>query len=200
MGASVRGRKVRSEVCRADSAGNAAGEDSGAAGNDSPLIEWVVDRTGLRLGLGDSVNYTGQADLVFTHPYGPLPPQLVGRPMIINLYGDKRAAAERWCGAQLHEISKWGRGLTNTVYSANGVMHVARRDLTDLVEDDIGWFPEELVRRLLTRNVAGSSRTVFDGFMGRGTVGKIAREYGWDFVGIDKSAERVALTREYLNV
>lgn len=171
------------------------------------MIDWVVDREGtpwngpaVRLGLGNSADYEGDADLVFSHLYGPLPPQLVGKPAFVNVYGNKREAAERWCGAPLIEVSRWGKGLTNTLYVANSpVRHV--EDLTDLVEDEFapgrGWFPEALVRRMLKWRLSPCS-VVFDGFMGRGTVGRICLEEGLGFVGIDIDPERVAIAREYL--
>ena len=177
------------------------------------MIEWVVNKPGMRLGLGDSFDYTGDADLVFSHLYGPLPPQLIGKPAIINVCGDKKASAEKWCGAELHEVSKWARGGTNTIYVANMPVTALEcwwemgrgKSLIDLVEDELspgrGWFPEELVRRLLMAWGGGILPvTVFDGFMGRGTVGKIARELKLNFVGIDRNPDRIAIAREYLQV
>jgi len=169
------------------------------------MIDWVVDRPGLRLGCGNSADYEGDADLVFSHLYGPLPKQLIGKPAIINLYGNKKAKAEEWCGAQLHEVGKWARGLTNTVYSAN-LSAPWQAPIFDLVEDEFepgrGWFPEALPRSIFEMlAMHGELRpgaTVFDGFMGRGTVGKVAGELGLSFVGIDINPERVALAREYL--
>jgi len=166
------------------------------------LIEWVVDRPGLRLGLGDSVNYTGDADLVFSHLYGPLPKQLIGKPAIINLFGNKREAAERWCGAELHEVSKWATGLTNTIYVAN-MPFVPTWDLRDVVEDEFapgrGWFPEELCEAVLTGQPAlRAGGVVWDGFMGRGTVGRVAQRLGNGFVGIDRDPDRLTIAREYL--
>jgi hypothetical protein len=159
----------------------------------------------LRLGLGDSVDYRGDADLVFSDLYGPLPTQLIGKPAIINVFGNKKARAEEWCGTSLTEVSKWGRGLTNTVYSN---VHCWSVDLSDLEEDEPspghGWFPEDLVRRMLVSSAfnalpRGSDPVVvFDGFMGRGTVGKVCANVGLQFVGIDRDPERVAFAREYL--
>lgn len=140
--------------------------------------------------------------MVFCHPYGPLPLQLIGKPAIINLFGDKKARAEQWCGAELREVSKWGRGLTNTVYVAN-MPSVPQLDLRALVEEEFepgrGWMPDELCTALLSAidwPLTGS--TVFDGFMGRGTVGKAARALGLGFVGIDIDPARVDIAREYL--
>ncbi len=139
---------------------------------------------------------------MFSHLYGPLPPQLIGKPAIINVFGNKKEAAERWCGASLTEVSKWGKGLTNTVYVANTTATVS---LTDLVEDEFepgrGWFPIELCHRMLNAvGPASAGDRVFDGFMGRGTVGRACREIGLGFVGIDINPERVAIAREYLGL
>jgi hypothetical protein len=163
----------------------------------------VVDQPGLRLGLGDSVNYTGDANLVFTHIYGPLPKQLIGKPAIINVFGNKKAKAEEWCGAELHEVSKWAKGLTNTIYTANWTMEP--RDLTQMVEDELspgrGWFPvvltDELLKAFFSRGEF-ETRTVFDGFMGRGTVAMSCRALDCDFVGIDRDPERIVIAKEYL--
>lgn len=197
----LRGRKVRSTVSGADSFGEVAGQDQGSARDDSPLIEWIVDRPGLRLGLGDSVNYMGDADLVFSHLYGPLPPQLIGKPAIVNLFGNKKARGEEWCGAELHKVSKWATGLTNTIFVAN--LEPRALDLEDMIEDEFargrGWFPLGLCERLLGE-YAEPHMTVFDGFMGRGTVGKacIHAALELNFVGIDRDPARVVIAREYL--
>lgn len=184
----------------------AAGHGVGAEGDDRALIDWVVDQPGLRLGLGDSVNYAGDADLVFSHLYGPLPKQLIGKPAIVNVYGNKREAAERWCDAELHEMGKWGKGHTNTIYSAN--LPTLAAPIWNLVEEEFapgrGWMPVELPLFILDTlrgcNALENIRTVVDGFMGRATVGKACRVSGFSFVGIDRDPVRVAIAREYLNV
>lgn len=163
----------------------------------------MVDQPGLRLGLGDSVNYEGDADLVFSHLYGPLPKQLIGKPAIINLYGNKKAKAEEWCGAELFEVSKWAKGLTNTIFVANMPI-VPAHDLRGLIEDEFtpgrGWFPEELCEVMLTGSPAlRYGGVVFDGFMGRGTVGRVARRLGNQFVGIDRDPSRVEIAKDYIS-
>lgn len=160
----------------------------------------MVSQPGLRLGLGDSVNYTGDADLVFSHLYGPLPKQLIGKPAIVNLYGNKKSRAEEWVGCELHEVGKWAKG-TNTIYVAN--LPPTEVIIEDLVEDEFapgrGWFPEELVRRLMQEGFCrGEHETIFDGFMGRGTVGRWCMTWGKTFVGIDRDPARVQTAREYL--
>lgn len=142
---------------------------------------------------------------MFSHLYGPLPKQLVGKPAIVNLYGNKKAKAEEWCGAELYEVSKWAKGLTNTVYVANTGVAGLGVNLTDLVEDELapgrGWFPLELCHRMLNAVGEGTMSAgdrVFDGFMGRGTVGKACQQIGLAFVGIDRDPERIQIAREYL--
>lgn len=50
----------------------------------------------------------------------------------------------------------------------------------------------------VSRGTASVGDRVFDGFMGRGTVGKVARELKLNFVGIDRDHGRIAIAREYL--
>jgi hypothetical protein len=196
MRLSIRGRKVREQLSGSDRADKAAGRTDQRSSYDSPLIEWAIDKPELKIGLGDSINYNGDADLVFSHLYGPLPPQLIGKPAIVNLYGNKKERAEQWVQAELIEVSKWGRGLTNTIYAVN---HAAPElDLSDLTEEEFergrGWMPVELPLRVLKHY----SGVVWDGFMGRGTIGKVARDLGLSFVGIDRDPKRVALAMEYI--
>lgn len=151
------------------------------------------------------MNYEGDADLVFSHLYGPLPKQLIGKPAIVNVYGNKKAKAEEWCGAPLTEVSKWATGLTNTIYIAN-LPDGASFDVSGMTEEEFaprrGWFPLELPRfifeMMFNVRLLQPGMTVFDGFMGRGTVGKAAEQFGLVFVGIDRDPDRVAIAREYL--
>jgi hypothetical protein len=168
----------------------------------SDPIAWAVDEPGLRLGLGNSSLYRGAADFVFSHLYGPLPDQLKDRPALVNLFGNKKDAAERWCGQQLHEVSKWATGLTNTLYANFDCPKV---DLRHLVEEEFepgrGWFPLELALAGVQIGMAALGRrefVVFDGFMGRGTVGAAVRAAGLGFVGIDIDPNRVVIAKEYL--
>lgn len=140
---------------------------------------------------------------MFSHLYGPLPKQLVGKPAIVNLYGNKKAKAEEWCGAELHEVSKWAKGLTNTIYVAN--MAPPQIDLRHFAEDEFapnrGWFPEDMTDELLSWFLGDRAvlmLTVFDGFMGRGTVGQSCIRASCAFVGIDRDPERIQIAREYL--
>jgi hypothetical protein len=161
-------------------------------------MQWVVDRPGLKLGLGNSQTFDGDADLVFTHPYCILPKCLKGKPAIINIVTQKKAMAEAWVGAELVEVTTWGGKVQNTVYVAN--MEPVEVDCTDLVEDEFqprrGWFPLELPLRLL--RAFRASGTIWDGFMGRATIGRACEALGLGYIGIDMNPERVAIAREYL--
>lgn len=148
---------------------------------------------------GDASLWQGKADLIFTHPYAMLPHCLRGVPAIINVYGDKKAKAEEWVGAELQWIGNWGRELKNSVFVAH--LPLTMIDLSDLVEEEFtpgrGWFPLDLPMRLLGI-YAPPTITVWDGFCGRGTVGKACQQLGLSYIGIDKNLERVELAREYL--
>lgn len=162
------------------------------------LIDWKVQKPGLWLGLGNSVDYEGEADFVFSHLYGPLPAHLIGLPIIANQIGTKKEA-ERWAGCKLAKVGEWGRRIKNEVYVGN--MESRPIDLDGLIEEEIrpgiGFFPLELVLRLLVE-FSWLGALVFDGFMGRGTVGKAALELGMEFVGIDIDHDRVKMAQAYL--
>lgn len=149
---------------------------------------------------GNATEWQGASvDLVFTNPYAPLPECLRGKPAIISNFADRLELCERWVGASLTVISAWGRGQRNRVWVANTYpVSVMLSDLTE--EEDIpgrGWFPLELPMRLLAA-YGRPGITVWDGFAGRGTVGKACVALGMNFIGIDRNPERVALARSYL--
>lgn len=162
----------------------------------------------VKLICGQAKNFAGDADLVFTHPYAELPPQLCGKPAIINLYGNsdmRRVECETlWMpGAHLEPIGTWGKGGRNTIYVSN--LPALPIDLSDLMEDHAeapkngGWFPLSLCTLLLGL-YSQPGKTVFDGFMGRGTVGRACQILGMDFIGIDSNPARVDLARRYLGI
>lgn len=165
------------------------------------MIEWKVDLPHLKLGLGDCSAYEGDADLVFTDLYGPLPPQLLDKPAIINLVGPhKIEKARKWLGRELHPIGIWGAEKRNHVY----VMNMAPKpvEIGDLVEEEIGprqgCFPLALPVRLLGAYAPPWEITVYDGCMGRGTVGKAALLQHHRYVGVDSDPARVELAKAYL--
>lgn len=143
---------------------------------------------------GDSSKFTGDCDLVFTNPYAPLPKQLQNKPMLICDFTERKAIAEERCGTTLETVSEWYNG-KNSIWSGN-VKNI-NVDLSDLMPDPPGWFPEELVYRLL-RVYGKPGFIVWDGFMGRGTVGKVALRMGMKFIGIDKILQRVEMAAGYV--
>ena len=161
---------------------------------------------------GDASQWRGDAEaigLVFTHPYAPIPKTLQGKPSIINLYhppgnATRQKQAEAWIGAELEPVSYWGRGHRNITYVAN--LPFRNVQLADLVEEEIqpgmGWFPLDLPMRVLRAyaDLIPPGTTVWDGFMGRGTVGKACQLLGYRYIGLDIDASRVALARSYLGV
>lgn len=142
---------------------------------------------------GDSTTYTGDADFVFTNPYDYLPKQLRKKPMLICDFADRHAVAEERCGTKLRPISSWYGG-QNMIWAGN--TNNVPVDLTDLNPED-GFFPIELVKRLLDVYVI-NHETVWDGFMGRGTVGRVCRDAHMNFIGIDRDIKRVEMAVKYV--
>lgn len=148
---------------------------------------------------GDASFWNGCADLILTNPYAVLPRCLDGVPAIISNFAEHKKTCEYYVGAELHEIGSWGNGLRNRIWVAH--LPVKSVELADLVEEEFepgrGWFPLELPMRLL-QAYGQPGITVWDGFMGRGTVGKACQALGMDFIGIDRDPARVAIAKEYL--
>lgn len=141
----------------------------------------------------------GEADFVLTNPYAPFPQCLVGLPMLVANFTDRKARCEDYVRSDLVEVSTWGRNNRCMIWAAN--VSLVKVDCSDLIEEeDIpgrGWFPLELPLRLLRAYVERPA-VVCDPFMGRGTVGKAARMLGHRFIGIDHNPERVALAKEFI--
>lgn len=153
---------------------------------------------------GDASKWVGNdVDLVFTHPYAMIPRTLWSKPMIINLFGNKKGVCEKWIGGRkLTKLSTWGKDQMNTIYVVN--LEPVNIDLTDLKEDNTdlekgGWFPLELPMRLL-KLYGQEGYTVWDGFMGRGTVGKACKSLGMSYIGIDRDVNRIMYAQYYLGV
>lgn len=151
---------------------------------------------------GDASRWEGDGvDLVFTHPYGLLPACVLRKPSIINLYGNKKMSGEIFVAAPLTEIGRWGAGLRNTLYVANMPVPVPPVDISDLMEDEFepgrGWMPLELPLRIL-KAIGQEGMTVWDGFCGRGTIGKACSMLGMNYIGLDIDPARVALAKDYL--
>lgn len=147
----------------------------------------------------DAKDFTGKADLVLTNPYGPLPKGVMGKPCLISNFTDRKTRCEDWAKCELKEISRWGSRGNCTVWVGND--HVIEMDLTDLVEvEDTpghGWFPLGLPAALLGA-YAKPGITVIDPYMGRGTVGRVCKILGLNFIGLDINPDRVEMARDYI--
>lgn len=163
-------------------------------------ISWIVNRDGIRLGLGDSSTFSGNADLVFTHPYAQLPVSLCTTPTIVNIVDGpgREEHLSRWVGGSVARIGSWDSNPRNTLYAVRMPPPVV--DVSDLNSDPPGWFPLELPLRILRAiNLKPGSR-VWDGFCGRATVGKACQILGLNYTGIDIRPDRVRIARDYLQV
>lgn len=136
-------------------------------------------------------------DLVLTNPYGPMPAELFGKPMLIHQWRHRQAEAEAWCGNALTEISGWNDN--REVFWCANLGAIIPVDLSDLRPEPGGWYPLELPLRLL-RAYGSAGITVWDGFMGRGTVARAARQLGMKYVGVEQLPEHVAIALDYLGV
>jgi hypothetical protein len=146
--------------------------------------------------LGKAEEWRGHecVDLVLTNPYGALPTSLRSTPMLIHQWVHRKSEAEAWCGNKLTLVGAWNDE-REAFWCAN--MPAIPVDLSDLRPEPGGWYPPDLVRRLLA--VYGQpGMTVWDGFMGRGTVGRVAREMGMAYIGVEELPEHMRLAVEYL--
>jgi DNA methylase len=164
------------------------------------MIKRIVRTDQLTIYHGLAKDWEGEEpiDLVFTNPYGKLPPSLHQHPMIIHQWIHRRHQAEEWCGNKLtHCIGAWNKN-KEAFWSAN-MDQTIFVNIREFVPETPGWYPEAMVRRLL-RTFGRPGQTVWDGFMGRGTVGKIALELDMKYVGVEELSAHILIAREYLNV
>lgn len=172
-----------------------------------------------RLYTGDSSRWKAEdgelPDVVFSTIYGPLPKELHHLPMIINIYHPvghswKERWTERreWCGgeSEFEVISCWGGDLRNTVYSYN--LPKRMRRLNALKEDlsavsfNTGWFPVRLPLEVmdLYSDIFKPGVTVWDGFCGRGTVGKACQMLDLNFIGVEIDPVHMREAQAFLGV
>lgn len=164
------------------------------------MMRPVVSTESVTLYLGDAENWPGvePIDLVFTNPYGPLPLGLRDHPMVIHQWAHRKRQAEAWTRNRLtHVVGSWNRK-KEVFWSAN-IDQKITVNIEEFVPEQPGWYPEEMAERLL-KVFGRPGYTIWDGFMGRGTVGKIARKLGMKYVGVEQLPEHLTLAREYLNV
>lgn len=160
----------------------------------------------LRLVYGDDLTelYHGDSskskhsgiDLIITNPYGNLPEHLSGVPMLISGFADRKAENEAFAGCKLDYLSGWYDSINAVWYGNTDYRKVDLSAMQPARYAGIfGWFPKEMTDALLD---AYPATCVWDGFMGRGTVGKSCRERGIKFIGIDSRIDRVKLAQAYI--
>lgn len=162
-------------------------------------MELCYESESAQLWHGKASEYAGRIDLVLTQVYGDVPDGIWGAPTLSIVSGTtgRTPVKDAWHMVGMFNISAPCRQHC-TVYAIN-MDDTPAVDLSDLYVTDAGWFPLEVPFRLL--QVYGKpGMTVWDGFMGRGTVGKAALELGMQFVGIDQRLDRVEMARDYLGL
>lgn len=163
-------------------------------------MKLVVDTLDLRVYEGNAEDWAmaEHIDLVFTNPYGYLPKALWRHPMIIHQWRHRRDQAEEWCGNVLDfQVSAWNND--REVFWAANIEMPTTLELRNYHPEPGGWYPEELVRDVLGR-YASRGQTIWDGFMGRGTIAKICREQGLYYVGVEQLPAHIALAKTYLGL
>lgn len=99
-----------------------------------------------------------------------------------------------------HKVSKVFPKITQFpnqfIYTYN--LPFKKLDLIKYENDPPGWWPLDFAIRLL-QEYSKPNWTVLDPFMGRGTVGKAAKQLGMDFIGIDLRSERISMADKYIN-
>lgn len=114
------------------------------------------------------------------------------KPKILNYVNRRRDARV--------PIGRWGE--RNFVYVEN--LPHREIELSHFVEDGgdrgCGFMPLELPLTLfeLYADFIKPGMTVWDGFMGRGTIGLAALMRGMNYIGIDKDPRRVEIAKSYI--
>jgi hypothetical protein len=145
--------------------------------------------------VGRAEDFEGDADLILSNIYGPLPSHLRNKPMLIANFVKRHALCEEWCGVKLNLVSLWEDGRC-AVWAGN--TKVKSVDLTSCRSEDI-YFPLSLPLALL-RKYGKKGMTVWDGFCGRGTVGKACQELGINFIGGDIDEQQIEISKKYLSL
>jgi len=157
---------------------------------------------------GDSSawDYMEPVDFILTTPQAPLPKKLLDVPMIAHLGYHHRPADQR-----RRMLAEWmhGRDIGSPFATWNEFredffgFNLAYRpyfEANDIKPTREGWFPEVLVERIFDAYPLKPGSVVWDGFMGRGTVGKVARQRGYHYVGIEQSEATVNAALSYLGL
>ncbi len=165
----------------------------------------VAGRRNLEIWHGEAVDWDHDqsertVDLVLTNPYGPLPAALATTPMLLHQWEYRKHETERFAGipqGSLELIGKWNDS-RECFWGAN-LEVVVPVDLAEFKPEPGGWYPLPMVTRLL-QTYAQPGMTIWDGFMGRGTVAKACRELDLHYIGVERLQTHVDLALDYLGL
>lgn len=176
----------------------------------------VIESPHLKIYHGRAEDWQGdeQVDLVFTNPYGPLPRQLAGVPMILHQWVHRSDELAKWVGVDegdLQLLGKWNRD-REAFWCLNMAPFPVK--IAQFSPEPGGWYPPWMVDEILGQYWArrqgwtdeaykarnGRPFTIWDGFMGRGTLARIlrARDFRTVFVGVEELGAHIDLAAEYL--
>lgn len=153
----------------------------------------------LYLGRAEEWKNDEWVDLVLTNPYGPMPTGLEKTPAIIHQWGHRKKDAVLWSHMSLPFLLGRWNDERECFWGNQYLINPRQIDIRRFRPEPGGWYPEDLVRQLLTE-FAQPGWTIWDGFMGRGTVGKIAREMGMKYIGINELSDHMDLALNYLEL
>lgn len=134
-------------------------------------------------------------DLILTNVYGPIPEAYHKKPMLVSQFTSRKDKVREWVGAELFDVSETNGGL-EMVWGAN--IDPVDVNLTDLKPDG-NYYDLQLPMRLLTA-YGWRGMKVWDGFMGRGTVGRACQMLGMKYIGIDIDPRAVDRAAHYLGM
>lgn len=179
--------------------------------------ELVIQSPGLKIYHGHAETWPGAEtiDLVFTNPYGPLPRSLAGKPMIVHQWTRRLEELAAWCHTtpeKLRPLGTWNRGREG-FYTLN--LEPFPVNIERFNPEPGGWYPPWLVDEIFgqfwahrwydpekeeERRKADHKFTVWDGFMGRGTLARVmgARSHELRFVGVEELGRHIDVALEYL--
>lgn len=177
----------------------------------------MIESPSIRIYHGRAEEWQGneQIDLVMTNPYGPMPRRLLGVPMILHQWVHRSAELAKWVGVDegdLQLLGKWNRDREAfwTVNLSPFPVKIER-----FRPEPGGWYDPWMVDEIFgqfwghrwfdpekeaERRKADHKFTVWDGFMGRGTLARVMRSRSHElrFVGVEELGRHIDLAVEYL--
>ncbi len=142
---------------------------------------------------------------VLTNPYGPVPSWIAHVPGMVHQWVHRKPDLAQWLP---HGLELWLTGLWNdrreAFWSFNRVLP-AWVEISEFKPEPGGWYPEAMVDHILATVLPVSADiaatiTIWDGFAGRGTVGKVALARGFKYVGIERHEPHIEMAKEFLGL